>query len=103
MMADAARRYLARGWSVLPLRPRDKRPLVRWENLQNERPCEADIAEWFLCWPDANIGIVTGEISNLIVLDVDPNMAATPPRSRLPLCRVGASRQCGGHGSDGRL
>ena len=72
MMADAARRYLARGWSVLPLRPRDKRPLVRWENLQNERPCEADIAEWFLCWPDANIGIVTGEISNLIVLDVDP-------------------------------
>jgi len=57
---------------VLPLRPRDKRPLIQWENLQAERPSESDVTEWFQRWPDANIGIVTGEISNLIVLDVDP-------------------------------
>jgi hypothetical protein len=39
---EAARRYLARGWSVLPLRGRDKRPLIGWDNLQNERPSEED-------------------------------------------------------------
>lgn len=81
-VAEAAKRYLARGWSVLPLRPLDKRPL-RWENLQNERPCEDDIAEWFQRWPDANVGIVTREISNLIVLDVDPKHGGDATLERL--------------------
>lgn len=70
--ARAACEYLARGWSVLPLRPRDKRPLMPWESLQNARPSEADVAHWFQRWPDANVGIITGEISNLVVLDIDP-------------------------------
>jgi hypothetical protein len=83
MMADTAKHYLARGWSVLPLRPRDKRPLIRWEYLQNERPSDGDIAEWFRRWPDANIGIVTGEISNLIVLDVDPKHGGDASLERL--------------------
>lgn len=69
---QAAKSHLARGWSVLPLRARDKRPLILWENLQHRRPSEPDVTEWFHRWPDANIGIVTGEISNLIVLDIDP-------------------------------
>ncbi len=56
----------------MPLRPRDKRPLIPWTHLQTSRPSENDIDEWFERWPDANIGIVTGEISNLVVLDVDP-------------------------------
>lgn len=69
---EAAKGYLARGWSVLPLRSGDKRPLIRWEHLQHQRPSEQDVDAWFQRWPDANIGIVTGEISNLIVLDIDP-------------------------------
>jgi hypothetical protein len=69
---EAANHYLALGWSVLPLRRRTKRPLIRWEHLQHKRPSEEEISEWFRRWPDANIGIVTGEISNLIVLDIDP-------------------------------
>lgn len=81
--AEAARRYLARGWSVLPLRERDKRPLILWEHLQNERPSESDIAEWFRRWPDANVGIVTGEISNLIVLDIDPKHGGDATLDRL--------------------
>jgi hypothetical protein len=70
--AEAAKRYLAHGWSILPLRPRDKRPLIPWTHLQIRRPSREDVAEWFRRWPDANIGVVSGEISNLIVLDVDP-------------------------------
>lgn len=69
---EAAKHYLALGWSVLPLRRRAKRPLIRWEHLQHKRPSAEEISEWFRRWPDANIGIVTGEISNLIVLDIDP-------------------------------
>jgi hypothetical protein len=79
----AAKHYLARGWSVLPLRPHEKRPLIPWGHLRNERPSEHDIAEWFGRWPDANIGIVTGEISNLIVLDVDPKHGGDDALRRL--------------------
>jgi hypothetical protein len=69
---EAAKHYLALGWSVLPLHPREKRPLIPWGRLQRERASEDDVAEWFRRWPDANLGIVAGEISNLVVLDVDP-------------------------------
>ena len=81
--AAAAKCYLARGWSVLPLRKRDKRPLICWEHLQKERPTEPEIAEWFRRWPDANVGIVTGEISNLIVLDIDPKHGGYATLERL--------------------
>jgi hypothetical protein len=80
---EAAKRYLARGWSVLPLCPRDKRPLILWEHLQHQQPSEEDINEWFRRWPDANIGIVTGEISNLIVLDIDPKHGGDTTLERL--------------------
>lgn len=81
--ARAATAYLARGWSVLPLRSRNKRPLMPWESLQRARPSEADVAQWFERWPDANVGIVTGEISNLIVLDVDPQHGGDSSLERL--------------------
>ncbi|MEQ8816346.1 MAG: bifunctional DNA primase/polymerase [Thalassobaculum sp.] len=68
----AALAYLAQGWSVVALRPRDKRPLVAWEPLQHERPAEAEVLGWFRSRPDANVGIVTGAVSGLVVLDVDP-------------------------------
>jgi hypothetical protein len=81
--ARAAKDYLSRQWSVLPLRPREKRPLIQWEPLQSARPSAADIDMWFERWPDANIGIVTGEISNLVVLDIDPNHGGDASLDRL--------------------
>ena len=80
---DTAQRYLARGWSVLPLRPGDKRPLIVWEPLQNTRPSPEQVTEWFGRWPNANIGIVTGEISNLVVLDIDPQHGGDVSLARL--------------------
>ncbi len=39
----------------------------------NQASCDSDqIKEWWNQWPNSNIGIVCGEISNLVVLDVDP-------------------------------
>ncbi|MGJ0533984.1 bifunctional DNA primase/polymerase [Methylocystis sp.] len=54
-----------------------------WAHLQIRRPSREDVAEWFRRWPDANIGVVSGEISNLIVLDVDPKHGSDAALERL--------------------
>lgn len=69
---DAALAGARRGWSVLALRPRAKAPLVPWLELQGRRAGENEIRGWFARWPDANVGVVTGAVSGLVVLDVDP-------------------------------
>jgi hypothetical protein len=68
----AAAGFLARGWSPIPLRPHDKRPLLPWEPYRFRRPTAEELALWRARWPEANIGIVTGTVSGLVVLDVDP-------------------------------
>ena len=68
----AALRYLDRGWSVVPIRPRDKRPLGRWQEYQDRRATRAEVDGWYQDHPDAGVGIVTGAISGIVVLDVDP-------------------------------
>ena len=70
-MNEAIHDYTGRGWSIIPIRPGDKRPLVRWEDFQHRRPSEVEARGWFRAWPEAGIGIVTGAISGLVVIDVD--------------------------------
>ncbi len=67
----AAAAYAARGWSPLPIEPRGKRPLVPWLEFQQRIADAGEIAAWFSRWPDANVGIVTGRVSDLVVVDVD--------------------------------
>jgi hypothetical protein len=69
---QAALYYLKRNWSVIPIRAHDKRPAIRWLEFQHRRASESEVAEWFKRWPDGNVGIVTGVISGLVVLDIDP-------------------------------
>jgi hypothetical protein len=64
--------YLRRGWSVIPIRPHDKRPAIRWMEFQHRLATEDEIREWYRHWPEGNVGIVTGAISSLVVVDVDP-------------------------------
>jgi Bifunctional DNA primase/polymerase, N-terminal/Primase C terminal 1 (PriCT-1) len=70
-VSNAVQNYMRRGWSIIPIRPGDKRPLVRWDQFQRRRAGEADACDWFRTCPDAGIGIVTGAVSGLVVLDVD--------------------------------
>jgi hypothetical protein len=64
--------YLKRGWSVIPIIARDKRPAVPWLAYQTQRASPEEVKRWFARHPASNLGIVTGEISGLVVLDVDP-------------------------------
>jgi hypothetical protein len=37
---ESALYYLSLGWSVIPVRPRDKRPAIRWMEYQHRRASE---------------------------------------------------------------
>lgn len=76
-MLNHALEYLARGWSVIPCTPKDKRPLVRWQEYQTRRPTEDEVRAWWTANPNASIAIVTGKISGLAVVDVDPGRGGT--------------------------
>jgi len=69
---EAALAYLARGWAVVPIAPSGKQPLARWQEFQERIPTGDEVREWYARWPDAGVGIVTGAVSGLAVLDIDP-------------------------------
>lgn len=88
---DYALSYASRGWRVHPLyhvkvdgncscnryiksqaHKKGKHPRLRkWQKKATTNPSQ--IRKWWTVWPDANIGIVCGKESNLLVIDVDFN------------------------------
>ena len=66
-----ASEYRDRAWSIVPLR--GKVPAVPWRELQERRPTPGEIAVWFgeNAKEDFNVGIVTGQVSDLVVVDAD--------------------------------
>ena len=56
---------------MIPAQPGGKRPLVPWIEYQSRRPTEEEICRWWQQYPNANIGIVTGKISGIVVIDLD--------------------------------
>lgn len=68
ILDDAARALAASGRRIFPLRPNDKRPQITdWQHVACSDA--ATVAHWWTQWPDAGIGIATGQ--GLVVLDVD--------------------------------
>lgn len=62
----------ARGFSVIPLYPKSKQAMIRWTEFQSRVASEEEIHDWFTREPDANVGIITGAVSGVVVGDVDP-------------------------------
>jgi hypothetical protein len=77
---DWALRYLADGYSIFPIAS-DKKPLLDWKEFQIRQATEEEVRGWWNKWPNAGIGIVTGEISGICVVDVEFDGDATifPP------------------------
>ncbi|MGD8325046.1 MAG: bifunctional DNA primase/polymerase, partial [Gammaproteobacteria bacterium] len=68
----AALDYLARGWSVIPAREKAKRPAIAWKAYQRQCATEKTVREWFRRSAEYNVSVVTGALSGLVVMDVDP-------------------------------
>lgn len=56
--------------SVIPV-GRNKVPLISWTEFQSRYATHDEIKGWFERFPDAQLGIVTGKISNLTVVDIE--------------------------------
>jgi hypothetical protein len=95
--ADAALGYATWGWAVFPLhtilagrcscrRPAcahpAKHPVTR-HGLLEATTDPARVRGWWGRWPWANIGVVTGAVSGLVVLDVDPAKGGAESLARL--------------------
>jgi hypothetical protein len=63
--------YAKRGWRVFPCKPQGKTPLVKWRDQATIDP--EVIRDFWKKYPGANIGVVTGAISGIVVVDVDGN------------------------------
>lgn len=83
VLIKAAMDYGRLGWSVVPIQPKAKESLVRWQVFQHRPPATTEIGDWFTRWPDANLAVVTGVVSSLVVLDLDPRRGADMSRDRL--------------------
>jgi Bifunctional DNA primase/polymerase, N-terminal len=70
-LARSALGYAAHGWSVVPAPVASKRALVPWKPWQVTPADVGQVGRWWQRWPRANVGIVTGRVSNLVVVDID--------------------------------
>ncbi|MFA6325212.1 MAG: bifunctional DNA primase/polymerase, partial [Candidatus Paceibacterota bacterium] len=69
-MIELALSYLKKGWSVIPCH-KSKIPAIPWRDFQTRYATPEEVVSWYETNPDAQVGIVTGKISNLTVVDVE--------------------------------
>ena len=70
-MYEAAIEYAKKGFAVFPLKYRDKVPLTR-NGCKDATTDAAQIKAWWQKYPNANIGLATGSVSqNVFVIDLD--------------------------------
>jgi len=89
----AALAYRRMGWSVIPIGT-DKKPLIKWSDYQERIATDEEVMAWWVKWPTANVGIVTGQVSGLTVVDIDTTEGRVnledyiPSKTRVPTART---------------
>lgn len=82
---DAALEALDRGWSIFPVSVASKVPLISWKEYQTRQPTYEEVEDWFENGVPTesgqrvtpfNLGLVTGLISGVVVVDCDNAEAA---------------------------
>lgn len=67
-----ANEYIDQGWSILPIKPSEKRPyMTNWLQYQHTKATKEMADSWFTSLTGAGVGMVTGRISGVVVLDVE--------------------------------
>lgn len=67
-----AKEYHSKGYQVIPIQAGGKKPLIPWQAYQKERVSEDLLKDWFHeRFHTGNIGVITGSIWGLGVVDFD--------------------------------
>lgn len=71
-MLKTAKKYLERGWSVIPITKGSKIPAIsQWTKYQTQKPTIEEVTKWWTDMPEAGIALVCGKVSDVIVVDID--------------------------------
>ena len=73
--------YHDRGWPVVPVV--GKAPAIAWAAYQEKRPTLDQVRDWF-AGHDYNLAVVTGSVSELVVIDCDTSEDASWWEQRFP-------------------
>jgi len=68
---QAARAYCLLGWSIVPAATEGKRALVAWRRWQTQAPDLELVDRWWRRYPRANVAVITGRLSGIVVIDLD--------------------------------
>lgn len=83
ILKEDALKYQEAGFSIIPVGP-DKRPLVKWTEFQGRKASCDEVQAWWNKWPTASIGVITGPINDLTVIDCDSEEAIKTAEELLP-------------------
>ena len=75
--------YLKNGYSLIPV-DKEKRPCIYWKQYQYKRAGIKDILNWHIQFDTLNVGIVTGRISKLAVIDIDDLSLLPDLKEKIP-------------------
>ncbi len=111
---ESTLKYSSWGWSVIPLHSvkdgkctcKDgakcgkpgKHPILSWIEFQKRRATPEEIRAWWTKWPWANVAIITGLVSGIIVLDVDGEQGVETLRKNRYAVPITARTGTGGGG-----
>ena len=70
-LIDAAVKLSTLGVAVIPVDPEGKKPLIESFGEWRKPPTVNPIRAWWHRWPDSGLGILTGSLNGLTVVDID--------------------------------